>query len=60
MRQYRTSGTVQGAPGNRRSYCRQVWPFALKSFVTLVVRNSGYSPTTDFKILRYSGEISMI
>ena len=21
MRQYRTSGTVQGAPGNRRSYC---------------------------------------
>jgi len=24
MRQYRTSGTVQGAPGNRRSYCRRV------------------------------------
>jgi hypothetical protein len=22
MRQYRTSGTVQGAPGNRRSYCK--------------------------------------
>ena len=24
MRQYRTSGTVQGAPGNRRSYCRRL------------------------------------
>ena len=24
MRQYRTSGTVQGAPGNRRSYCETI------------------------------------